>query len=377
MKRTCAIVVLLLGITAILLVSRRPSPTQVAPGTAISQESAKPISRTTNDTALEQRLRSAGAQAGPETDVAEAPSTNILARLLKGEGEPPRISREQADAFASANGRRAEALLAAWQASGDRSFLREAMENFPADPHVAYMAWTKSGGVDSPEESAKAKAEWLEKFKQAAPDNAVGNYLSARSLMKAGDVDAALRELSDGQAKPWRDYIHESIQNVEEAYRAAGFSEAESKAIATMGARLPHLSELRGLGKSLDEVAAARRQAGDTASADAALQWSLQLGERTGQEGTMTLIQQLVSVAIQRDAMKGLDPGTPIGNGLTVEQRLAALDQQRESIRQVARESGNIMPRLSEPDLAIYFDRLKLFGEQAAVQWAKARVQPN
>jgi hypothetical protein len=125
----------------------------------------------------------------------------------------------------------------------------------------------------------------------------------------------------------------------------------------------------------LNELAATQRQAGDTPSADAALQWSLQLGQRTEQEGTMTLIQQLVGIAIERDTLTKFDPsGAVDGAGKTAQQRIAELDEQRRQIRGVAKDSGEIMGRLNETELAIYFDRMKMFGEQAAMKWAKSRI---
>jgi hypothetical protein len=375
MKRLLVVVlVLLVGLSTVLL-SRRPSKTQPdAPTNSVTAPPQVEEAETLVQSAARRSGQGWAPVPTPQTNEFASYGTNLIRRLLAGE-EAPRITLEQANAFADANGRRADALLAAWRASGDLAFLREAMEKFPTDPHVAYMAWSRNGGAETTEEGVKARREWLERFKQAAPDNAVANYFAARERLKAGDVDAAFRELSAATDKQWHDYTLEGIQNTEEAYRASGFSEAESKTMANIGALLPHLAELRGLGKSLNELAAARRQDGDAQSADAAVQWALQVGERTGKEGSMTLVQEFVSLAIQRDALKVLDPVAVLGDsGQTVQQRLAALEEQRNAVRAVARESGEIMNQLSDADLGRYFDRLKLLGEKAAVDWAKGRV---
>ncbi|HMJ90033.1 MAG TPA: hypothetical protein VK530_09465 [Candidatus Acidoferrum sp.] len=370
MKRILVLIALLAVLPIVLLIKRSsPHPA------ATSEVGGKPdveIS-TASTLTVAQRLalpRTTRGESGT-SDVLTA--TNLLTRVLNGE-DPPRISKEQAEAFAAANGRRPEALLAAWRASGDLSFLREAMEKHPQDANVAYMAWCQAAALKPGENFETARREQLEKFKAAAPDNALANYLSARDLFRSGDTTQAMEELAAGADKPWRDYTLDAIQNTEEAYRSAGFSEAEAKAIASMGALLPHLSELRATGKSLNELAATRREAGDTASADAALQWAIQLGQRTGQEGTMTLVQQLVAVAIERDTLKKFDPNALVdASGLTAQQRLAELEQRRDAIKGVAKDSGEIMQRLSEAELALYFDRLKMFGEESAVQWAKRR----
>jgi hypothetical protein len=373
MKRIIILAIALFGIVIAFLLGRRPvsSPSIVAAPPTNGMESEVEVDL---KAVSARQLSTLQPTRAARNNTNESSGTNLLSRLLKGE-EAPSITREQAEAFANANGRRADALLAAWRASGLVSFLREAMEKYPQDPHVAYMAWCKANALDTAVSGDTARAERLQKFKEAAPDNAVANYLSARERFKAGDIQAAMRDLAAAEHKPWRDYTLDAIQNTEEAYRSAGFSEAEAKAIAMMGALLPHLSELRGVGKSLNELAATQRQAGDTPSADAALQWSLQLGQRTEQEGTMTLIQQLVGIAIERDTLTKFDPsGAVDGAGKTAQQRIAELDEQRRQIRGVAKDSGEIMGRLNETELAIYFDRMKMFGEQAAMKWAKSRI---
>jgi hypothetical protein len=372
-------VVIIVGVLGLMLVVLLMWPrTEVEPPNVPLATNAPEIAPVSTSTTVVARLvMSAPLPAAiPSTNTAVA-ETNFLKRLLSEGHEPPTITREQAEAFAAANGRRADALLAAWRASGDAGFLREAMTRFPNDPRVAFMAWAKGGLEDSPERSAPAKREWLMKLQQAAPDNALADYLLARAHFKDGDADSALRDLAAASHKPWRDYTADAIQNTEEAYRSAGYSDAEAKAIATMSALLPHFSELRATGKSLMELAATRREAGDTASSDAALQWALQLGQRTAQEGQMTLLQQLVAVAIQADALKKFDPNTQLADGRTAEQFMAELQKRREVLKGVARDSGEIMPRLSEADLGIYFDRLKVLGEESAVQWAKGKVAPK
>jgi len=70
---------------------------------------------------------SARPQAPPEN----TGHTNLLERLLKGDG--PQLTPEQISAFLTANHRNAESLLAAARASDDPAYLREAKERFPGD----------------------------------------------------------------------------------------------------------------------------------------------------------------------------------------------------------------------------------------------------
>ena len=108
----------------------------------------------------------------PQTEPGpDARSTNLLARLIKGE-ELPKLTPEQVESYLAANQRSAGTLLAAFQATGDKRWLQEAKEKYPNDPVVAFMALSKS---NTPEE----RRQWLDTLKRIAPDNALADYLSA------------------------------------------------------------------------------------------------------------------------------------------------------------------------------------------------------
>ena len=111
---------------------------------------------------------------------------------------------------------------------------REAKERFGSDPRVQFTAVFNS---DSPEE----RSQWLDQLKQAAPDNALPNYLRAFDDLKAGRTEQGVQELTAAAGKAgFEDYALDFIQSAEEAYRSAGCSEAEAKMIAGMGLPLPH-----------------------------------------------------------------------------------------------------------------------------------------
>src|SRR6266496_6730859 len=74
--------------------------------------------------------------------------TNLIARMLKGE-ELPKLSSEQVQSYLEKNHRSVGSLLAAFHATDDRTFLQEAMEKYPGDPQLNYVAWCRS---ESPEE---------------------------------------------------------------------------------------------------------------------------------------------------------------------------------------------------------------------------------
>jgi hypothetical protein len=302
-------------------------------------------------------------QAEPEP---EPRTTNWLARLIKS-GELPNLTTAQIEAYLAANPRNAAALLAAYQATGDNQWLEQAKEKFPNDPAVAYAALSKSA---SPEE----RRLWLDTFKRVAPDNALANYLSASAYFKEGRTDEAVSELEAAYGKPnVQDYWVERVQNAEEAYQAAGYSVAEAKAIALASLQLPQLAPLKQIGQNVLDLAASYRQAGDEASAQAALQIGMSLGQRlvTGQG---PVIQDLVGIAIQRLALGAMDPASPSGfAGQTVKDRMDQLLSQRQNIKTLCQTGEGLLATLPDQDLVTFFDREKLLGETPAVQWLVAK----
>ena len=313
-------------------------------------------------------LPAASASAPPLPD--DSHSTNSLFSLAKG--EPPKLTSEQIESYLKANHRNAASLLAMARLTGDKSFLKEAMEKFPNDPRVAFDAVWKS---DSPEE----RRQWLEKFKQNAPDNALAGYLSALDYFRSGQTDQAVQELVGASGKSrFQDYSWDYIQDAEEAWRSAGYSEAEIRMLAAWGLKLPHLRELRQLDQSIVDLANAYRQAGDETSAQAALAYSLQLGRRLAEFPNDPLINELVGLAIQRNTLGALDPNSPYGTtGQTVAELLQQLQQQRAAVKVLTDETAPLHETMSPEDWITYMDRMRAFGELSAMEWLINKSTPD
>jgi hypothetical protein len=325
------------------------------------------------------RIRVPAPAAEPQPD--DSRPTNLLARLLK-DGDALTLRREQVEPYLQASHRSAESLLAAFRVTADPALLREALEQYPTDPQVNFAAYFALKNEMSPEE----RRQRLGAFKQSAPDNALASYLSAQDYFQSGLNDLAVEELvaAAGQSR-LRDYSSEFIQNTEEAYRAAGYSEGEAKAAAAYALPLPQLAELRRLGQNLGELASLYRQAGDEASAQAALQMGVALGRQVAEpSGSNYLVHDLVGLGIERQILERMDPGSPYDTaGLTVQDRLNALAQRREEIRELqgaVDPDGHwdsltgVLQSLSEPDLISFFDRIKVSGEFEALRWARSRL---
>jgi len=304
-------------------------------------------------------LRSAS-QASDNSDLSR---TNLYSKL---QGEQPKLTNEQVDAFVKDNHRSASSLLAAYRTTGSASWLEEAMEKYPNDPQVAFEAAFRK------DLSAGERRQWLDAFKKSAPDNSLANYLSALDYFKAGQSDQGVQELITASARRrFDDYTLDRVQDDEEAYRAAGFSVAEAILIPSGQLLLPQLAELRDVSRNLLDLASSYQQAGDETSARAALQMAADLGQRflNGPAGE-TEISKLVGLAIERNALAQMDPNTPYGgDGQTAKDRIEQIAQYRQTLKELNGQAESLFPTLSEQDWISYKDRWRIFGEEAALRW--------
>jgi hypothetical protein len=94
------------------------------------------------------------------------------------------------------------------------------------------------------------------------------------------------------------------------------------------------------------------------------------LGHRLDTSPQTTLIQELVGMAIERMALNAMNPNDPYGStGQTVNDRIDALVARRNTYRELTRESSRILESMSDEDVAHYFDRIRLYGKDAAMRW--------
>jgi RNA polymerase sigma factor (sigma-70 family) len=291
-----------------------------------------------------------------------SPSTNLYARL---KDKDPKLTRNQVEPYLKANSRSAASLLAAFRTTGDPALLKEAMEKYPNDPQVDFeAAFDKDLSPDD-------RRQWLTAFEKSAPDNALANYLSALNDFSSGQTDQAVRELSAAAGKPFDDYTVSRVEDDTEAYLAAGYSLADAKTISSMQLLLPQLAQMKQLGLDTIDLAKAYSQAGDQASAQAALQMTLSLGQRYADPSSGEAeISQLVGIRIEQLALRAMDPNTPYGNdGQTVQDRLSALTQQFTAVTQLGEQAETLFPALSDQDWIVYKDRWLMFGEENAQRW--------
>ena len=303
------------------------------------------------------------------SDAPPGAAASDMAKMLRGEEHSVKAAREDIEKYLAESRRTAASLLAAFQASEDAAYLKEAAASFPGDPRVQLAVLVNDA---FPEERRK----WLEHFKQSAPDNSLASYLSAYDHLQQGRFEEAINDLLDASQRPrFQHYALEGMQEMQDLLLAAGKSPTEAKVMSMLGAPLPYLAKMKQLGSKMADMQGQYSGTGDTQSFGAMTQMGLTLASRmNGSEGGKFIIDQLVGIAIESQILKACDPAsTPEPLGMPVKDRLEDLAQQKAELKRLAPLVNTLSARGSEAELMSYFDRVKLDGEVAALRWLEAK----
>jgi tetratricopeptide (TPR) repeat protein len=252
--------------------------------------------------------------------------------------------------------------------------LQEAKEKYPRDPQVNLVAYF-TVPYDNQQPPSPERQHLLEGFKESDPGNPLGNYLAARDYFKAGQTDKAVEELTAAAAKVgFRDYSADLIQNSEEVWRAAGYSEAEAKLVASAFLRIDPLVEVKRLAENLVALANAYQQTGDATSAQAVLRIGAVLGNQLDQPSAAGLVRNLAGLRVESQVLSALAPTTPYDDsGRTVADRITEIAQRREALLSLSEQGVKAQQTMGDSDLVSFYDRQKTFGSESALRWLISR----
>jgi hypothetical protein len=287
------------------------------------------------------------------------------------------IPREKVEEWLAKHNRNAMSLLAAFRALDDTNFLNEAATNFPNNPQVELA-------VLAHDEFPQDRRKWLDLFKNSSPSNSLANYLSAQDYFKSGNSDAAVQELSAASGKSQFDSFQtESRLDAEDLYSSSGKSQVDSEKESMMDMSadlLPELATLKRLANGIGDLQKQYMNSGDANSAINLAQTGMNLDNQlnTGDSGKY-LINQLVGMATKSIVLRELDPNTGYDflDGKTPNQVLQEMKQQRADYGQVVKSYVSIESDMSESESIGYQQRVKIYGEVAAMQWEILQHPPN
>lgn len=355
--RACIILALVLSVIGLLYLAERKSQRSAdAPRDSITNPSSATRSAF--------RKNANGlADAGP-AEPAPVNTSNTFQRVMSGELDL-QLTVEQWAEYLRQYGTNVETLLATQK----KDYIKLAAELFPNDPRVQYAVLAR-------ELFPEARREWLDRFKQSAPDNALAGYLSAREYLRAGDRDRGVKDFAEAAGRPhFNDYTLEQVQNMEDAQLSAGRSVLEAKMAAGSELLLPQLAMFRQLAQDAEKMQKEYLAAGDTASVELLAQMSRSLAQQLiSGEGSRALVSQLVGVAIERLALSSLPPDSqPDFLDGTVQQRMDELTAFRQNVKTLTPQIEEILAWGNETEIISYFDRMKLQGEYKAMLWLQNR----
>lgn len=302
----------------------------------------------------------------PASVTSTGPATGTLSSVEQWLRNPKgeRLTRQQVEPYLRQNQRSAASLLAAARLTGEKSYLREAAEHYPADPQVLLDVLLSDAAT--PNERRQA----LDAFRQATPDNALGDYLSALDHFKNGRAEAALVDMWQAQNKSeMEDYFLNAVQDAEEAYRAAGYSPTAAAIQGFYGVVVPQISQLNDLSKRLLAVQQQYARANDAQSAQVVMEMGLRLGAQTlEQMGGTYLLAECIGLDIEKRFLQQADPDAVLAdNDCPVRERLAEIAQWREALKGVEELPAD------EYEMISFIQRTKIFGEWEAIRWLKNR----
>jgi RNA polymerase sigma factor (sigma-70 family) len=369
-KLAIAALALALGITSPLLLRERNSLPAGGVNDVLDQS---PAVENPSSAEFAPRASSPETVALPQDALAPPPILkSFLERLNDGDMSLSMLSAEQADAFLALNKTNSQSLLAAYRVTHNLDYLRRAATNFPTDPAVLLRVAIH----DAFPEDRRA---WLEQLKKADSENALPNYLSASDHWKNNEIDLALQDLTAASNKAaFKDYLTDHMQTLEEVYLSAGHTAGEAKALATCAVEMPHVSQTVEMAKKMAQLATSYQQSGDSASADNLTRFGLIIAQHlNGVQDGGNLLGQAVGVAVEQRFLSRLAPDQsyPFISG-TAGERMNALNAREQAIRQDSQFIGRWIPQATDQEIISYFDRLKLYGESAAIEWLKNRT-PN
>ena len=278
-------------------------------------------------------------------------------------GKVPQLNQLQVDAFLKNQGRTSVNLLAASRLLNDLSFAREAAKADPKDPAVQLELALRG---ETPEEKSAALAA----FREAAPDNSLGDFLAAHQAFATGDAGAAGLALVQSLDNPlYADFTQQIIAGSEQAYLDAGYEPTSAFAAAMFSSTLEHLQSVRDVSDNLKQLQDEFIRTADFDAAEPTVIIGVTLGQRLQEQSTY-LIDQLTGIVIEKKFLEQLDPLTQAGpGGQTAGERLDALDARLLEIRTLAPAYGEKLATADAATLSQYVAKVKADGELAAMRW--------
>lgn len=302
-------------------------------------------------------------------NVAPRPATGSGAKVDELRGFSPddlKALAEHGDAFLARRGDTAYNRLAVFSATGDRRVLEQALERFPKDPALLYVAL-----ADAPKEE---RAGLIERFKSADPNNPLPWLFSAAEQFENGLVENALEDVREALKRPgFYTYFNERAAALRELALQSGAGEFAAESLALFSQTLPHLQAATRVARGLEAWAQAQSVGGDRGIMRDASVLMFDLGRMfQTPEASRLLVGQLVGVSLEQRALNLIPSSDDNPLPVKYDQRTGELAQIRDEAKALGQQAGRV---IAEPALwKGYFERFRADGEMSALRWVQQQA---
>lgn len=289
---------------------------------------------------------------------------------------------QRGNRWLDSRGRDAGGLIAMWNLTNDKSFLTEAIVNYPENP-LACKAM-----IDACDGDRAAASPWIERLIALDPDNMEGLYLKAWVLMKRKlgmskqDQAAAMSVVREAVNKGgYREpYLLQRVGTLREAALASGVPVEEAVGLA-LGVILQQIDSLAA---ASDVIMAEKSDALDSHNI-AALTEIAQIGctvaDQFSNARPLTVGDVWASLELRIEVLDGLPDEVPVGShgktaGMIKAQAEKERDELTEWIFQQPRDDWDYLYKgASSEVIDEYFERFTKTGERDAITWLRESDQ--
>lgn len=288
-------------------------------------------------------------------------------QLTPAEAASQKTLRQKVEEWLALHHRSATSLLAAFHVMNDTNYLKEAATNYPDNPRVDLTVLARNTFPDD-------RRKWLDLFQASSPGNSLANYLSAQTYFQNGQSDAAVKDLVAATGKSqFENYALESQLDTEELGLFCGESPLKSIEMARAGSAADAaLGTIRQLAAEMADLQKQELNVGDAASAENLAQMGTILGDQlnSGANGNY-VVNQLTGIAVESALLEQLNLNTSYDflGGMTPAEMLRELKDQKFKLSQLQKDFDANYSNLTDAGKVNFQERVKIYGEVAAMRW--------
>jgi hypothetical protein len=273
----------------------------------------------------------------------------------------PSATEADCDRFLTARGETPANLVAAYDITRKRRYLERALALHPDSPLILFTALSNAF-------RSKESAEWIERFKKAAPENPLPWLFSARRLFDDDQLREGVAEVTAALTRPGLySYAAEATAAIRSVYEWLGTPEIETEVLSIPTLPMLSVTTPQAVAVGLLKVRRPDRNTPEQIAEATRLQYEVGMLFQTA-EARRSLIGEAVGLSVEEMGLGALPSGV-------AEKRAAEITAASAEIKEMVERSNKALFTLPESAILEFFRRRRTEGEHAAMRWLDARVK--